>query len=97
MSEKKLSGRCDCDVPRTAHDVRRLAACSHCGDLGKDLVATTSGKMHALCAMMSMPAAEIAPAIYPRLHICCLVRFSGDDIEKAVRTNEIIRRLAGVK
>lgn len=89
-----ISGTCACDPPKTAHDVRRLKPCAECGDLGLDCVPTARGPMHALCALRTMPAFDIAPAAYRRARICCLLAYCDGDADKAADLYDMLQRIA---
>lgn len=83
-------GICECDAPDTAHEVRLLASCAHCGSLGKRLIKTPGGAMHVVCAMRSQPAAKIARAARERARLCCLMTFANGDVDKARTAFDIL-------
>jgi len=88
------SGRCECDAPATAHEVRRLRSCAYCNDLGKDLVLTACGFMHVLCAMRAQPAADVADVVLKRARLCCLMTYCDGDATKAGDVLDLLRRVA---
>lgn len=71
---KILSGRCVCDAPATAHDVRRMRVCDRCGDVGLDLLAFGMGRYHARCIarMHGMLTLAQIPGGVTRVGLCCL-------------------------
>ncbi len=90
------SGRCTCDEPETARAVRRLGTCEYCKDIGKDLVVTPGGRMHALCAMRTQPAVDVAGVVLSRVRLCCLMAYAGGDAGKAGDVLDLLRRVARV-
>lgn len=83
VGERMESGACECDVPQTAHEVRKLRVCSHCGMLGKELHERRLNggveRLHTKCAVAKYGLEECVRLGLAqggqKMRLCCL----GDD------------------
>jgi hypothetical protein len=65
---------CECNRPKTSHDVRRMEVCTMCQTPGLELVPWGRHRVHPRClvARIGLRRAAREPAFVRRAGLCCL-------------------------
>lgn len=93
--EPVKSGACKCDVPGSAHEVRKLRTCTYCDAPGKELhehqrLGDVVERLHTRCAVAKYGLEEcVRLGFWPKMRLCCL------GVEQMKRLSDLVVSMTG--